>query len=331
MIKVSVIIPVYNLEKYITRCLESIINQTFKEIEILVVNDGSTDKSLDLIKEKALLDNRIIIINKDNEGISKARLSGYEKAKGEYILFVDGDDYVDKNAIEILYNTAKSNDYDIVQYKYLINYEDGIKGRNDRVLIDEKKFINKDLIKLNLLGDTIFSIWSKFIKKDFLVKNNINLPQNISYAEDVALTCVLSIYKPKFVFIDKYLYIYNKRNNSASHKVSDNLLDIKDAMKYIKFHLNKNDLYLKYKAEYEYLVYMQSYFYRMDDMFSTNNIRLGKKIFKQWKQMNININEKNNIYYKKLYDNKKAIFIANICKKSYYISYLYYRLKKKVC
>lgn len=328
MVKVSIIITVYNLEKYINRCLESIINQTFKDIEILVVNDGSTDESLNIIKEKAFLDNRIIIIDKKNEGISKARISGYMKSKGEYILFVDGDDYLDKNAIEILYNTAKSDDYDIVQYKYMINYEDGRKGRNKSVLIDEKDFINNDLIKLNLLGNTIFSIWSKFIKRDFINRNNIELPKNISFAEDVALTCVLSIYKPKFIFIDEYLYIYNRRENSISHKISSNLLDINEAMEYIRFHLKKNNLYLKYKDEYDYLVYMQSFFYRIEDMFLKNDINMGKKLFKQWKQMNIKINGKN-IYYKKLYINKKAIFIANICSKSYYFSYLYYKLIKK--
>ena len=325
MALVSIIVPVYNLENYIKRCLNSIINQTYKNIEIIVVNDGSTDNSLNIIKELSDLDDRIIIINTDHRGITAARICGYQRCVGEYILFVDGDDCIDIKAVERLYNTAKLRDYDIVQFKYLINYDNGEIGR---VIIDNNKFINEDLLKLNLLGHTIFSIWSKFIKKEFIEKNHIKLPSNISYAEDVAITCVLSIYKPKFIFIDEYLYTYYRRDNSVSHTISNKLLDINKAMNYIKYYLYENNVYVKYKEEYEYLAYMQSFYYRRENIFIDSR-ELSKNLFKNWRSLKININSKNNRYYKYLYNNDgtKGRIIEYICQRYYSIGRLYYKFK----
>ena len=113
MIKISVIIPVYNVEQYLRECLESVINQTLSELEIICINDGSTDSSLDILREYEQKDNRIIVINKDNEGQAAARNIGISMAKGEYIGFLDSDDYIDSNFYEKLYNAAKKYKADI--------------------------------------------------------------------------------------------------------------------------------------------------------------------------------------------------------------------------
>ena len=113
MCEVSVIIPVYNVENYVKKCIDSVINQTYTNIEIILVDDGSTDSCGSICKEYSLRDNRILVIHKKNGGLSEARNVGLSYAKGNYILFVDGDDYIEKNMIEKLYNTILSNDSDM--------------------------------------------------------------------------------------------------------------------------------------------------------------------------------------------------------------------------
>lgn len=112
---ISVIIPVYNGEKYIKRCINSLINQTYKNIEIIIINDGSKDNSINIIKEISEKDKRIIIIDKENQGVSIARNAGIEKASGDYIMFVDVDDWVKTNMIEQMYKVIKKENVDIVK------------------------------------------------------------------------------------------------------------------------------------------------------------------------------------------------------------------------
>lgn len=107
-IKISVVVPVYNVEKYIGQCLDSILGQTLKDIEIICINDGSKDNTLEILKDYAQKDSRIILIDKENEGLSKARNQGTEIASGEYISFIDSDDWIDENYLEALYNAAKN-------------------------------------------------------------------------------------------------------------------------------------------------------------------------------------------------------------------------------
>lgn len=114
--KVSVIVAAYNIDKYIGRCLESLVNQTLKDIEIIIVNDGSTDQTRLIIEKRLNTDRRIILINQENKGSIEARKSGLNISKGEYILFVDGDDWLESNALEIMYNNALINESDILLY-----------------------------------------------------------------------------------------------------------------------------------------------------------------------------------------------------------------------
>lgn len=111
-IKLTVIIPCYNVEKYLRQCLDSVINQTLKEIEIICVNDGSTDRTQKILEEYSKKDDRILVINKPNGGLSSARNAGMEKMQGEYIAFLDSDDWVDLEFYEKLYNAAKTNNAD---------------------------------------------------------------------------------------------------------------------------------------------------------------------------------------------------------------------------
>lgn len=328
MSKVSVIIPAYNIQEYIKRSISSCMNQTFKDIEIIVINDGSTDNTLDVINKLKHKDSRIVVIDKENEGSIEARKSGWKIATGEYIMFVDGDDYLsDENAIKILYENAKKEDYDVVCYKFFIEYSNGSK-----VKALNKKFIYNDkdtLLDLLFKGDINHGMCSKFIRKEFVKENNIEFPSNFSFGEDLAFIYTLAMYNPKFIILNQYLYNYCKREGSLDSGISQNTCEITIALQFVKKQLQKNNLYDKYKEEFEYMAFMQAYYMRKDYIFSNNN-EISKKLFHNWKSLNININQDNNRFYRDMYknDNKKAIFLENLLKKSYFLGKLYYKIKK---
>lgn len=324
MKKVSIIIPAYNVENYIERCILSCINQTFKDIEVIVVNDGSKDKTLEKIEYFKSIDNRIIVIDKINEGVCEARRAGFEIANGEYILFVDGDDWIKENAIEVLYKEAKKKNYDIVQYKWIEK-----KNENEYKSEMPQNIENKSLVELLLQCKITPSVWSKFIRKKFIEENDIKLPRNISYAEDLAFTCILSIYNPIFVIIDEHLYYYCRREGSLDSGINIHMLDTRKAILTIKKELKKNNLYKKYKEEFKYMAYIHCYYGKKEYIFRISNNQLSKAMFINWKRLRININSRNNRFYKKLYINdcKKALIVEEICKSSYCLGRLYYKFK----
>lgn len=315
MPKVSIIIPAYNLQEYIERSISSCIMQTFKDIEIIVINDGSTDNTLDIINKLKYKDNRIIVIDKENQGSMEARKSGWKIAAGEYVMFVDGDDYLsNEDAINILYENAKKENYDIVCYKFFIEYNDKnkIKRWNKEFIYDEKD----TLLDLLFEGKMNHSMWSKFIRKEFVKENNIEFPSDFSFGEDLAFVYTLAMYNPKFIILNDYLYNYCKREGSLDNGVNERTCEITIALQFVKKQLKKNNLYDKYKEEFEYMAFKQAYYNRKDYIFSNNN-EISRKLFYNWKNLKININQRNNRFYKDMYKNesKKAIFLDNLLKK----------------
>jgi glycosyltransferase involved in cell wall biosynthesis len=325
MIKVSIIIAAYNVESYICKCLDSVIKQTFKEIEIIVVNDGSTDNTLKEIKEKAGIDNRIKIIDKRNEGLIEARKSGFKEATGEYVLFIDGDDWIDEHTVEVLYNKAKSEDYDIVGYKLLIAYSDGTLKKNYSKAFHILK--GNEFLELCLTDSIPHGICSKFIKRDFIVINNIEFPSNISYAEDLALTCTLAMYKPKVCELGEHLYYYYQRDTSLTNLISSKMLEISKATEFIKEQLLKNNLLDLYKEEFEYLAFIYNYYERRKVIFDTNS-DISYTMYKNWKDMNVYIY--NNKYYKRLFSKDSLInkIATKLCQSNYTIGRILYRFVK---
>lgn len=211
MPQISIIIPVYNVEQYLRKCLDSILNQTFQDYEVICVNDGSTDNSLGILNDYASNDKRFIIISKDNEGVSVARNIGIEKAQGKYIQFVDGDDWLEPECLELTYNKIKDSDLDIIYYCHN-NFKDG-KKLFDNIDEANKFFVdneNKSFIVM------IWTCWNKLISRDFLQKNNIRFPKNIHYAEDGIFNLMCLYHNPKTAFIDKalYNYLYLKENST---------------------------------------------------------------------------------------------------------------------
>lgn len=168
MTKVSIIIPVYNVERYLRVSLESVVNQTLEDIEIICVNDGSTDGSLEILNEFAKKDKRIILINQENQGLSGARNTGLNVATGEYIAFLDSDDWVDTNFLENLYNTAKKYESDIAVATIIRKRE---KHQKYRVKYDKEQVVQTLEDKINICDiPHCCYVWNKIYRSD-LIKN----------------------------------------------------------------------------------------------------------------------------------------------------------------
>lgn len=214
--KISVIIPVYNVAVYLEKCLWSVTNQTFGDIEIIIVNDGSTDNSLAVIEKYAACDSRIKIISKENEGLAFARKTGLEYATGDYIHHLDGDDYIELNCYEQIYKKAIETDADIAVMKFLFENID-----NGEVVVSDSysKSQNSNLEFLHNIwsGHGYFCVW-QFIHKRSLYENNILFCKELSFGEDIYLVSQLAYYSSRVVFLDLPLHHYIIRNTSISNK-----------------------------------------------------------------------------------------------------------------
>ncbi|WP_343288427.1 glycosyltransferase family 2 protein [Turicibacter bilis] len=288
--KVSIIIPAYNIENYIERCLESLVNQSLKEIEIIVVNDGSTDGTCTRIEKFLSIDGRVKLVNQENKGAIEARKTGLSIAKGKYILFVDGDDWLELNALEILYDNATKNNSDIVLYPAFRVDND---GKNlFQVYEDCKEYSLQEVF----LGKIVPSLWSKFIKLDYINSNNIQFPSNISFAEDLATTTSLFIHNPKVSLENKALYNYYERFDSTTSEINSKVLDVDEAFIFIKQLLSSHGIYNKYKDSFKYCIYDHMFFMRCIRNDKVPE-RYRKILYKKYKAYNIDM--KYNPYIKK--------------------------------
>ncbi|OEJ14713.1 glycosyl transferase family 2 [Brachyspira hampsonii] len=220
---VSIIIPVYNVSKYLYTCLDSAVNQTYKDLEIICINDGSTDDSLEILKEYAYKDNRIIIIDKKNAGVSAARNDGIEKSNGEYIFFMDSDDYIDNDFIEVFYNNAKKNNSDLVVLSTFWNLD---------------KRVNKDY-------HSALPTWSMFIKKSILDNYKyLRYPINLHPGEDGIFSHELLMYTKNVSFEYNTNYHYVKRDGQSTENTEKNIKKLSnDIKKYLEI---LEDFYTKY-------------------------------------------------------------------------------------
>ena len=247
--KISVIIPVYNTEEYILRWLNSIVSQTFKDYEIIIIDDGSKDKSSDIIKEfiKSHQDIAVNYIYQENAGQAAARNEGLKHAEGEYICFIDSDDYVDDEMFEALYSEAINVSADIVVCDMKFAYDDGT----------TKYFKNiSDLSQDNTRNYIISNAGpcAKIIKSDIIKENGLYFPQGIIY-EDLAVVPAYGIYANKVAYVPKPYYNYFQRINSTMNQTSYNpkFENIFKALDNLKNEFVKSGKADMYKEELEYL------------------------------------------------------------------------------
>lgn len=227
MSEISVIVPVYNVEEYISECIESIICQTYSNIEIILIDDGSDDKSGKICDQYKERDNRIRVIHKSNEGVGLARKKGIELAKSPYIVFLDSDDYYDLSFCEEMLFTIKSENADMVECGYKIfsvkNSFNHIKY-NDFTIFDRAEF-KKNIIESTIVnGNEAIVVWNKIYKTDYIKKFVSNYGTNL--LEDYIFNLQYYQNLMKYVYIPKCLVNYRKVENSLSRKCDPNTYEV---------------------------------------------------------------------------------------------------------
>lgn len=227
--KVSVIVPVYNVEKYLSHCLHSIMNQSLSDIEIIAANDGSTDNSLELLREIASKDERIRIISHPNMGLGPTRNDAIKYAQGEYLAFVDSDDYIECEALQIMYDKAKSIDADVVQAETMMFDDNKAWKRADLVNIEDIQLDENNIdyfLKYYYFSrDYSHNAWDKLYKRSFVVEHGLLFGDNKKiFAEDNWFQLQIFFNNPKIAFIATPFYWYRQQEESIMHKPKLNLL-----------------------------------------------------------------------------------------------------------
>lgn len=246
MVKISVIIPVFNVENYLARCLDSVINQTLKDIEIICVDDGSTDNSFNILNDYKNSDDRIQVYQQENGGHSVATNTGLKYVTGDYIFFVDSDDWIELDALEKLYNNAIENDSDLVLYDSIEHLpENQFRERRYGILNELKNEIFDYKSEKRLILNSYYVQWSKLYKTSFFRRHNLKLPDFRLY-EDIGLNVAAITFAKRITYLPEILYHYNRLNDSSlqNTKVEMNRSKIIfDVIFYIERFLIENNLF----------------------------------------------------------------------------------------
>lgn len=268
-VKVSIVIPAYNVSEYIERCIQSVVNQTLKEIEIIVVNDGSKDNTLSLIKQFSS-DPRLVIIDQANGGLPRARNVGIQKASGEYIFNLDGDDWIEANAFSELYEKAVSADADIVlSHAYVDDDKGGIsflKGYDQ---------LTGDHLKDIFLGNISASVWTKLYRRSLFIDNNILFNEKFTLGEDLFGNINLFYYAKKITTLEKAYLHYIQRDTSITKTYNHKMLEAFVLMSSINDFLNAKKIADRYHLESEYVDFLHTYYYRV--MVDVKNSEIHKE------------------------------------------------------
>lgn len=266
--KFTLIVPIYNIEAYVEKCIESLINQTYKDIEILLVDDGSKDSSADICKRFEREDSRVKYLRKENGGLSSARNYGLKHATGDYVFFVDGDDFLENTAIEVMKTELDKNDYDILCFNYYEKRENDLIKRSSKNAIVTNNDVEKYIISS---PSACFKIFKLSLFKD----NNISFKEGIIY-EDLAVIPSLVCYTNKIGFIDESLYYYVIRENSIMNvkQFKQNRDDKFVALDSLEKEFEKNNKLDKYRNEIGYL-----YIKHLLIMYSTEILIYSRNIY----------------------------------------------------
>lgn len=296
-VKISVIVPVYNVEKYLCKCIDSIINQTYTNLEIILIDDGSPDNCGVVCDDYFLKDNRIKVIHKENGGLSDARNAGLDIAIGDYISFIDSDDYIHKDFYKTLINLIVKYNADIAQCEFLDVYEEDVDNfSNDKLYINEKiTILNNNEAINNLFNENYVNtvvVWNKLYKKELF--KNIRYPKGKIH-EDEYTTYKLLFSAKKIVSISMQMYYYLRRSNSIMGK-GFNIKSLDKLYAYyeqILFYNNKKLFELEEKAKNKFEFFIKE---------AMINV------------LNSNLDDRNKVFYNLInyYKKNYILFVNNI-------------------
>ncbi len=284
MVKISVIIPVYNVSEFLEEAISSLLDQTFTDFELICVNDGSKDNSLEILNDFAKKDSRVIVIDKENGGCGSARNRGLDEATGEYIYFFDPDDYILPNAFEELYNNITSNQSDLVIFKIawfmegepidynrpLFNFDKIFKG----VDFNNFTFTYKD-VKSHVLNSG-FAPWSKLYRKSFLDKyDDFRFDLGVAF-DDVPFHVKSMVRAEKISFAPDYFYHYRYANPNSVNNTSSNGMDIMKIVNIVEDFLKREGYFNELKEEFYFFKLNQITMYMISSN-SEDYFNLAKK------------------------------------------------------
>lgn len=222
---VSIVIPVYNTADDLHQCLLSITNQTYKNIEIIVINDGSTDNSLEILEDYRKKDKRIVLFNNTNHGASYSRNYGIGHANGKFILFIDSDDYISLDYVKKLVTAIKTNDVNLAICRYKTFFKKQNQKTGKVLGPDYTHSLNNDFFYLCSLGGLPYGPWGKIYKLNIIKEHNIRFLTEISNGEDQIFNLSYFRYVKNYCFVNEEMYFYQLRNNSLSKKHSKKSLE----------------------------------------------------------------------------------------------------------
>lgn len=266
---VSIIVAIYNMEKYLNKCLNSLINQTLKNIEIILINDGSTDKSSEIIEEYKSKDLRIKVINQNNQGPGEARNRGIKIANGEYILFVDPDDWIELDACEVLYDKAKEINADVVLTGDTLYLEET--GTLEKGYRDFSNYKTQHEIREKDFFKTFTAGCERLYKTEFLKKHKLYFNPHDLW-EDSSFGCLIAILAKRIGFT-KNLYYYRIRKDPTTGEIDYKVFDWVKDFEYFSNYIDKYKIKSK-KVTCSYIWYLSQFFNYYNNL-SLNN----KKIF----------------------------------------------------
>lgn len=325
--KVSVIVPVYNVEKYLRKCLNSLVNQTMKNIEIIIVNDGSPDNSEEIIREyKKKYPEKIKVLNQVNQGLSGARNNGLQLATAKYIMFVDSDDYLCEDAVEKVYNKIITEEADFLVFG------NNVVDESDNILSTTFPCENKyeSTVEKIIFGN--MCAWNKIYKKSFIENNKINFRVNVWY-EDLDYSFKTFVKANKIAFLEENLYNYLIRENSImSNQKADKNLEIIDALDEIIAYAKNNHVLKKHYDMIEFLCIYHIYICAVTRVINMNiKYKHKKKLIDKFiKYTKKNFPKyKNNKYLTKLSFSKKMVFNL-IWFKQFWLIKVLFKIKNNV-
>ena len=310
MPKVSVIVPIYNVEKYLEKCINSLLSQTLEDIQIILVNDGSKDNSGNIAREYEKNNkNRIIYVEKENGGLSDARNYGLKYATGDFIAFLDSDDYIEKNAYEKMYNKAIEENADYVECDFIWEFPNKIRV--------DKQYPYKN--KKEMLSFVRVVAWNKLIKSQLITDNNLEFPKGLRY-EDVEFTYKLIPFVNKFAYVDKPFIHYVQREGSIANVQNERTAEIFTVLDNVIEFYKKNNIYEEYRneLEYNYARYLLCSSLKRMCKIKDKTIR-EKLLTESWERLNSNFpNWKENVILKTVNIGKNK-YMRTINKSTYEI------------
>lgn len=215
MVEISIICPVYNVENYIHKCIDSILLQTFKNWELLLINDGSTDNSGKICDEYSIRDSRIKVYHKKNSGVSSTRQLGIDISSGQYLIHIDPDDWVDERMLEDMYEKILEKQADLLICDFFVNNSNG----EERYIKQDVTSCKPDKVLRGLFYGIHGSCCNKLVKKNVIINHNVKFPKNINYCEDVLFWIqLLKNNDIKITYFNRAYYHYFMNENSITHK-----------------------------------------------------------------------------------------------------------------